>query len=75
MTLTPSEVRVGVEVLLRHGKLRTTVEMQGDIVTYTHEDALPVASVLRSYRLRAGELLQVNWSVVAGASGFNSECS
>ncbi len=75
VALTPSEVRVGDEVLLRHGNLRSTVETQGDIVTYTHEDALPVATVLRSYRLRAGELLQVNWSVVAGASGFNSECS
>ncbi len=74
VSLTPSEVRVGDQVLLRHGNLRTTVETEGEFVTYTHEDALPIATVRRSYRLRAGELLSVNWAVVGGASGFTSEC-
>ncbi|NLD54094.1 MAG: hypothetical protein GX652_05470 [Burkholderiaceae bacterium] len=75
VTLTPSEIRVGDEVLLRHGNLRTTVTTEGDIVTYAHEDALPIAAVQRSYRLRAGELLSVNWAIIGGASGFTSECN
>ena len=74
VSLTPSEVRVGSEVLLRHGSLRSTVETSGDLVTYTHDDANPVALIRRSYTLRAGELLKVTDRVEAGGSGYALEC-
>ena len=72
--MTPSELRIGDEVLFRHGLGQSTVQASADSVTYTHTDFNPVASFTREYTLRAGLLLSVRWSVVAGGSGSASEC-
>ena len=71
--MTPSEVRVGDEVLLRHGA-QTKVQSSGDLVTYTHTDFNPVATITREYTLRAGELVTVRWGAQAGGSGGSTEC-
>lgn len=72
--VTPSEIRVDDEVLLRHGRAQTTVQNGGDTVTYTHTDTNPAAIITRKYTLRAGSLVSVNWGIEAGASGVVNEC-
>ena len=75
VSMTPSEVRVGDQVLLRHGTLESTTSQAGNVVTHTHTDRNPVAVISRRYELRLGELLKVTWGAQAGSSGSTTECA
>lgn len=73
VSMTPSEIRVDDQVLLRHGTEQTTVQPGDGVVTYAHKDTNP-AALNRSYTLRAEGLLNVTWGAQRGTSGFSTEC-